>query len=105
MPPLPVWLEYPDRVAPLITQAQARPLSKYERTVVIGTMAAQHAHGAPARVAGADPSTPLTTAAREYDAGLMAPMRVFRHMPDGTVVVRHVDQIREPQRRVSTWAT
>lgn len=99
---LPDWLEEGIDDAG-IDFIQKRGMTKFERTVLIGHRASQLGQGSAARASAHGSTRPLDIAAAETDANTLPPMRVFRHLPDGSVVSHEVSQLDQARRRTRLW--
>lgn len=89
-----------------------RGMTKFERTAIVAHRASQIAQGSQPRalvktITGemSDPGTtdPIVSAAAEIDAGVIDGFDVFRHMPDGTQVVKNVKLLGQARRRIRLW--
>ena len=85
----PAWLHEGKEEDVAVRLAETQPMTKFERTVVIGFRAMQLAQGSRARAVEST-GRPLEVAEAELIAGTLPEYEVLRHLPDGTSVRRAV---------------
>lgn len=100
---MPDWLEAgADDADVCINLVHSRPMTKFERAVLVGHRANQISQGSAPRARGKT-DNPLDIAAAEIDTGTLRGMRVIRYLSDGTAVQKTASEISVAKRRVREW--
>lgn len=81
-----------------VTYVHTTPLTKFEKTMVLGHRALQIAQNGQARVQAAVDADPMDVARQEMNTGVLPAMSVLRYLPDGTAVRKTVNDIFVPMK-------